>query len=300
MKDRMPLLPDLPTTLSMPLWLTTYHEFVQPSNKTVSSLASGSTPARLWCQLGVSNGLRCLRDFMHANVPGYWPDFRAFHNIMSSGYRGATVSLQHGQICFDTVPYTKSVYDHLTQVYDAVRTRLSIRRDVSLTSVPTAAHPFRAVIKNQLLLFERWPRGIVAAMAQHSPIPTAPHPTHTPERPGHDAAKTYTRLLKRCLRWTTPVHCDVWFRATLIMLPVNSRYKHRPDVDRAVLQCSHGCSADETIEPALHACPKASALWTLHQTAWSCFGIGFSWLCITNIDGFTTNGRGAPHMSALF
>ncbi|OQR83106.1 hypothetical protein ACHHYP_15095, partial [Achlya hypogyna] len=137
-------------------------------------------------------------------------------------------------------------------------------------------------------------------MAQHSPIPTAPHPTHTPERPGHDAAKTYMRLLKRCLRWTTPVHGDVWFRATLKMLPVNARYKYRPDVDPAVLQCSHGCSADETIEHALHACPKASALWTLHQTAWSCFGVGFSWFCITNIDGFTTNSRGAPHKSALF
>jgi len=302
MMDRMPLPPDLATTLSMPVWLTTYHEFVQPSNMTVSSLVSRSPPARRWCQHGVGNGLRCLRDFLHTTsrqLTGFWPDFATFQQVMTSCFRGATVSLQHGRIWIDSVQYTRSVYNHLTQIYDAVRTRLRVRRDVSLADVPTAPHPFRATINDHITPFELWPRKLVVAMAQHGPIPTAPHPAYTTARPCHATAKTYMRQLKSSLRLLTPVHADVWFRATMKMLPVNARYKHRPDVEPALIRCPHGCDHDETIEHTLHACPKVTALWQLHQAAWSCFAVGFGWHCIMNTDGFATNGRGTPLTAAL-
>jgi len=302
-KDRMPVAPDLATTLSMPVWLTTYHEFTRPSARTVSSVVSRLPDARHWCQYGVGNGLHCLRDLLvntGSRFRGYWPDFARFQSAMATGYRGNRVELQRGQIRLQLVHYTRNVHSHLTAVYDAVRARLGIRLDACLADVPSAPHPFRAVVKEHLAPFELWPRRLLVKMARHGPIPTEPHPTATPSRTGHDAARVYMNKVRESARLLTPVHADVWFRAAMHMLPVNARYSYLRDTDPGMVWCSHGCASDETIQHVLHGCVKTAPLWALHTAAWQCFGVGFGWFHLSNLDRFSVNGRGAPHKTALF
>jgi hypothetical protein len=301
-RDRMPRPPDLATTLSMPVWLTTHPEFVRPSGVMAASVAAKSVPARQVCQHGLSNGLRSLRDFLHNAGPrfrGYWPDFDRFQQAMSSGYSGLEVDMRFGQIWITLVPYLRTVHTHLTAVLDAVRTRLHVRRDVSLADVAEAPHAFRKLVKNQDTPFELWPRREVVAMAYHGPRLAAPHPTSTPTRVGYEAARQYMTLLKESCRLLTPVHGDVWFRATMNMLPVHARYLYLKEVQPDIVKCSHGCGEDETSAHVLRDCGKVAPLWALHEAAWRGLGTDFNWMLLMNIDGVKIDGHGALFQAAM-
>ncbi|OQR90051.1 hypothetical protein ACHHYP_05857 [Achlya hypogyna] len=68
LRDGMPQPPDLATTLSLPVWLSRYPEFLT-MNGQVSSLIEAHTPqARRLCQHGASNGHWSLRDLLF--LPG--------------------------------------------------------------------------------------------------------------------------------------------------------------------------------------------------------------------------------------
>jgi hypothetical protein len=303
MRHKMPLLPDLATTLSMPIWLTTYHEFVAPSVKTAASLLSRCPETRRWCQHGVGNGLHCLRDLLcntPGQLPGFWPTFSQFHGALTSGYRGVVVALRQGNVHVPVMHYASTVYKHLTDVYTAVRRRLHVRPAVSLADVAAAPHQFRMLINNYSQPFESWPRRAVSKMAKHSPLPTAIHPTYTAARPSHALARTYMGQFKASLSWLTPVHADVWFRATMKMLPVNSRYSYCRETEPDKMLCPHGCGHDETAMHALRSCRAVVSLWSMHQAAWATTGVQFSWFAITNVDNFAVTGVGAPLKNAMY
>ncbi|OQR86320.1 hypothetical protein ACHHYP_10672 [Achlya hypogyna] len=287
----------------MPIWLTSYHEFVDPSNKTAASLVSRYPSTRRWCMRGAGNGLRCLRDFLLNScnqLQGHWPTFDAFHNAMSSGYAGAAVRLQGGALRLAPTRYATVIHAHFVRIYTTVRQRLNIRLDVSLANEPSAPHPFRMLFKGQAQPFELWPRRATVRMAQHGPIPTAVHPTYTDARPSHAAARTYMSQLKEALCWLTPAHANVWLRVAMKMLPTNTRYQYCRGEDPDRVLCSHGCGAEETIQHALRACHVVDPLWRLHQAAWSTVGVKFTWYAITNIDQFGVTVVGAPLKHALY
>jgi len=302
MLDRMPRPLDLTTTLSMPVWLTLHKDFVQPSGKMAATIAAKYPESRWLCQHGLSNGLRSLRDFLHntgTRFKGYWPDFTRFHQAMASGYRGLTVNNTQGRIWIDLERNVWPVFNHLSTVYDAVCTRLRVRRDVSLEDVAEAPHPFRQEIKDQDTPFELWPRRVVVAMAYHGPRLAAPHPTSTPARVGYVESRKYMDLLKQSLRLLTPVHADVWFRATMKMLPVHARYHYMRDHHPEIVLCSHGCGGEETIAHTLRDCAKVAPLWELHEAAWRGIGTDFNWALLANIDDVRFRGHGALFTAAL-
>ncbi|CAK4490400.1 unnamed protein product, partial [Aphanomyces euteiches] len=92
----------------MPIWLTTYHDFLLQGKTTAASIVSRSTESRLWCQEGARNGLSCLSDFLNKSTPqGYSPTFQQFQGRMSSGNPAYTVSIQNGSIWFHPVHHTR-------------------------------------------------------------------------------------------------------------------------------------------------------------------------------------------------
>jgi len=112
---KLPLRPTLGVVLSMPLWLTTYHDFLADGTTTAASLVSRCSEARQWCQTGASSGLRCLRDILMAARPtGVWPTFDQFNALMQSGSRAARVVIRGGTMGFSVVNYTRAVYTHVT------------------------------------------------------------------------------------------------------------------------------------------------------------------------------------------
>ncbi|KAH9078620.1 hypothetical protein Ae201684P_019699 [Aphanomyces euteiches] len=124
--------------------------------------------------------------------------------------------------------------------------------------------------------------------------------THTSSRPDHKAARQYMSLVRKFLRWVTPVHADVWFRATMHMLAVNERYKYLLSTDPERVLCPHECDSRETLAHALHSCPSIAPMWSALEGPWQQFGVSLSWNNITNLDRFKVNALGRRTKDTLF
>jgi hypothetical protein len=185
-------------------------------------------------------------------------------------------------------------------MYDNVRARLSVRHDAPNAHVPDAPHSFRAKIKDQVVPFELWPRRVVVKMSYHGPVPTKSHPTQSHARPDYPAARTYMKRFRRSMSLLSPVHADVWLRLVLRMIPVNSRFMYRQEVDPDSPMCSHGCGVHETERHAFHDCTKVLRVWDTHSAAWQATGATFSWHSLLNIDCFDVHPSWLSHKPALF
>ncbi|KAH9117590.1 hypothetical protein LEN26_012577 [Aphanomyces euteiches] len=218
---------------------------------------------------------------------------------MSSNNPEMTVSMFMGRIRFDMIDRSISIYEHFTTIFDTLRARLGIRRDVPTLHHPTTTHGFHSVKNDNRIPFELWKRRAINKAAFHGPDLSRPHPSHSVSRPTHESAIPFMRKFRHSSNLLAPVHADVWFRIILRMIPVNSRFAYRQQTDPDSILCSHSCGEVETEEHAFSTCHKVDPLWHSHTSQWHPYRVNFTWANILNFDSFPVNLAGRPHKDDL-
>jgi hypothetical protein len=299
MSQRMTVPPSLHTVLNLPVWLTSYEPMHTGRTGHLSNLAKNPT-IRRWCRHGVNNGLRCLKDFL--THQGSWPTKAAFVARMLTNSPAAQVQINSlGSMEFVSPESATVVYTHLTKLFDSVLRHHDVRPGAPLHDVPTTGHPFVALVKDQFIPFERWPKRLVARLAYHAPFEVRPHPMSTRTRSEMKDLVQHVRLARQVCRASPPVQGDVWFRLLMQMLPVNSRFYYmQPQQPTAVCCVYQDCGAVETLHHAFHTCGRIHPLWSFHASAWRCYGINFAWASIVDLDRFQVNSSSGPYKEALF
>ncbi|OQR81393.1 hypothetical protein THRCLA_11774 [Thraustotheca clavata] len=281
MEKRMPIVPNLSTVMTMPVWLTQY-DAMRNHNKHCAANLAKMPPIRRW------------RHFV--NINRSWPRHSEFISAMFNGNPFARVKLS----ATDTIrpaeiPCTSSVYLHLTRTYNAVRQ--SHHNNANADILP---HPFIAMVKDNVQPFQRWPRRLIIDLAYHAPSLKVQHPMASTQRSTDADLKRYVRLVRRTCRQSPSLQADVWLRLLYNMLPVNSRFYYLQVSQPTAVCCAYGCGAVETQLHVFHQCCHVHHVWQFHACAWQYYGVSFDWSTISDLDNFGVNHRGVELKSAIF
>ncbi|OQR88876.1 hypothetical protein ACHHYP_06578 [Achlya hypogyna] len=289
--------PSYDMVTNKPVWLTTYKPMAIGATRHASKLVRVAR-GRRWFLYGASNGFRALRDFMAPS--GFWYSWPQLATLMRRNNPGTRVHMgRGGRITVSAPPHGAAVYKHLCAVYDNVRRQYNVRTNTLLPRPEITGHPFRKLVKDEVLPFERWPRRDVRDLALHTPKPSRRHPLLSTSRPTLPDVKAFIKRTRKLLCVATPVHADVWHRLVMRMLPVNVRMAYKQHADPAIILCSHGCGAVETELHAFFTCPRIYPIWEWHDAAWCAAGPAVRWTSVTELDKFAVHARHTPLRSAL-